>query len=65
MIFRFYYFILFYLFSSKSQTSSPDVFAREASILDKVHPKKFFVGDKCRFDLIKSELFNHNHHMNK
>ncbi|CAF1473967.1 unnamed protein product [Adineta steineri] len=38
----------------KSETPSPNVFAREASILDKVRPKKFFVGDKCRFDLIKT-----------
>ncbi|CAF1419155.1 unnamed protein product [Adineta steineri] len=38
----------------KSETPSPDVFAREASILDKVRSKKFFVGDKCRFGLIKT-----------
>ncbi|CAF0843236.1 unnamed protein product [Adineta ricciae] len=38
----------------KNQPSWPDVFAREASLNDRVHPKKFFVGDTCKFDIIKT-----------
>ncbi len=27
-------------------------------------PKEFFVADTCRFDIIKSELFNYGHNIN-
>ncbi|CAF1304506.1 unnamed protein product [Rotaria sordida] len=49
----------------KDKTEWPDIFAREASIIDQVHPKKFFVADTCKFDIMKSELFNSSRYINK
>jgi hypothetical protein len=44
---------------SKDKIESRDLFAREASIINEVqHKKKFFIADTCKFDIIKSELFD-------
>ncbi|CAF3441466.1 unnamed protein product [Rotaria sp. Silwood1] len=37
----------------KDKIEWPDIFAREASIIDQVRPKKFFVADTCKFDIMK------------
>ncbi|CAF3767089.1 unnamed protein product [Rotaria sp. Silwood1] len=31
-----------------------DIFAREASIINQSYPRKFFLSDKCKFDVIKT-----------
>jgi hypothetical protein len=57
MIFCFWYSI-YHLFSSKDKIAARHVFAREASIINEGNQKKFFVADVCRFDIMKSELFD-------
>jgi hypothetical protein len=50
---------------SKDKIESRDLFAREASIINEVqHKKKFFIGDTCKFDIIKSELFDFSRNKN-
>jgi hypothetical protein len=49
---------MYRLFSRKDKVTARDVFAREASIINQGNHKKFFVGDLCRFDIIKSNLFD-------
>ncbi len=44
-------------FFSADKMEYRDLFACEVSIINEVqHKKKLFVGDKCKFDTIKSEL---------
>ncbi|CAF1076196.1 unnamed protein product [Rotaria sordida] len=38
----------------KDKVESRDVFAREASIINELHQKKFFISDSCKFDTIKN-----------
>ncbi|CAF3329739.1 unnamed protein product [Rotaria sp. Silwood2] len=42
----------------KDKTEWSGIFAREASIIDQVRPKKFFVADTCRFDIMKNLKVN-------
>ena len=44
-------------FFSANTIGARDVFAREASIVNEVpHKRRFFVSDKCKFDIIESKL---------
>ncbi|CAF3598048.1 unnamed protein product [Rotaria sp. Silwood1] len=38
----------------KDKVESRDIFAREASIINELHQKKFFISDSCKFDTIKT-----------
>jgi hypothetical protein len=50
---------------SKDKMECRDLFAREASIINEVqHKKKFFVADTCKFDIIKSDLFDFSRNKN-
>ncbi|CAF1255136.1 unnamed protein product [Rotaria sordida] len=39
---------------AKHKVESRDIFAREASIINELHQKKFFISDSCKFDTIKT-----------
>ncbi|CAF2041906.1 unnamed protein product [Rotaria magnacalcarata] len=39
----------------KDKIESRDIFAREASILNEIHQRKFFVADTCKFDIMKTQ----------
>jgi hypothetical protein len=52
------------MLSSKDKIESRDVFAREASIVNQIHQKTFFISDICKFDIMKSELFYFNRNIN-
>ncbi|CAF3409069.1 unnamed protein product [Rotaria socialis] len=39
----------------KDKIESRDIFALEASILNEIHQKQFFVADTCKFDIMKTQ----------
>ncbi len=56
MFFILFYFIHYTLYR-KDNLHHRDIFVREVSLVNETKPRKFFLNDICRFDLIKSEFF--------
>jgi hypothetical protein len=50
-------FILFSILCRRERTDLRDLFARDASINGDMRQRKFFVGDTCKFDIIRSKFF--------
>ena len=42
------------MFCRRERTDLRDLFAREVSINGDMHQRNFFVGDTCKFDIIRS-----------
>lgn len=55
--YNFFFIPILICFFSADKMEYRDLFARDVSIINQVqHKKKFFIGDKCIFDIIKSKL---------